>query len=422
MTYVRTLRARIVFAFAVFGLILSVALATAVYFGFHAIEELVVRDAMRAELALARESGTDSTERPAQLLATTIYSALRLDAENLPDYLEALTPGFHRVAYGDRRFVVLVEEHGDERYVASYDETRMARRARFWFLGLAACVAVALAVSVWIGYAIAGRIIRPVTQLTANIRALDSGRQTSVELRKYADDEVGWLARAFRDYHERIDALMTREREFAGNVSHELRTPVTSINLAVEVLAEDATMSEQQRYRLQRIRRAGREMSELINTFLLLSRHEDQGNEDAMDCDVNGIVRDVVENQKVWIGDKSVSTRVIDDAELTVRAPRGVVAVLIGNVVRNAYRYTQAGLVTIRVAEDRIVVEDSGPGIDAETRAHIFERNVQGTTSDQGAGLGLSIVKRLCERYGWHVEVSSTVGAGSRFDLIMRDV
>jgi hypothetical protein len=51
---------------------------------------------------------------------------------------------------------------------------------------------------------------------------------------------------------------------------------------------------------------------------------------------------------------------------------------------------------------------------------HVFDRHVHGESSDHGTGLGLSIVKRICERYGWRVEASSTVGTGSRFDIIMR--
>jgi len=158
----------------------------------------------------------------------------------------------------------------------------------------------------------------------------------------------------------------------------------------------------------------------MINTFLLLSRHEDQASEELADCDVNQIVHEIVDTQQVWIGDKPVTTRICEDGQLTVSAPHGVVAVLIGNVVRNAYRYTSQGFVSIRITEDRVIVEDTGPGIDDHTRAHLFRRHVHGESSDHGTGLGLSIVKRLCERYGWRVEVRSTVGAGSRFDIIMR--
>jgi signal transduction histidine kinase len=417
MIFLRTLRTRIVVGFVVFGLFLSITLALGVYAGFHKIEDVVIRDAMRAELAQLQAG---STEQAAPISVMHIYSVPGPAAQSPPASLRELPPGFHRRSLDGHRYTVLVEDRGERRYIVTYDEAQILRRQRYGVLGLMVSVVLALLVSAWAGYSLAGQVIRPVRQLTTEVKELESGRAQGTELQGYANDEIGALATAFRNYRDRFRALMEREREFASNVSHELRTPVTSINLAAEVLEQDPSMSERQRYRLSRIRRAGQEMSEMINTFLLLSRHEDEGDVDFSDCDVNRIVRETIDNQSVWVGDKPVSTRVIEDDQLTVRAPQGVIAVLVGNVVRNAYRYTQQGSVTVRITADRVIVEDTGPGIDPETREHLFDRHVRGApSSDQGSGLGLAIVKRLCERYGWHVEVRSTPGEGSRFDIVM---
>jgi signal transduction histidine kinase len=418
MIFLRTLRTRIVVGFVVFGLFLSVALAVGVYAGLHKIEDFVIRDAMRAELTQAQ---TASGSRTTPIAVMQIYSSPGSETQAPPAELRNLSPGFHRRNLDDHQYRVLVEDRGEHRYIVTYDEAQILERESYWLFGLIASVILALIVSAWAGYSLAGKVIRPVRQLTAEVQDLESGRARDVRLEEYANDEIGSLATAFQNYRDRFQALMEREREFAGNVSHELRTPVTSINLAAEVLEQDSTMSERQRYRLSRIRRAGQEMSEMINTFLLLSRHEDEVDADLTDCDVNRTVRETVENQSVWIGDKPVSTRIIEDGQLTVRAPHGVIAVLIGNIVRNAYRYTNQGSVTVRITSDRVIVEDTGPGIDVATREHLFDRHVRGTERDQGSGLGLAIVKRLCERYGWRVEVSSTVGEGSRFDVIMNE-
>ncbi|MEJ2299610.1 MAG: HAMP domain-containing sensor histidine kinase, partial [Woeseiaceae bacterium] len=339
MIFLRTLRTRIVVGFTVFGLLLSITLALGLYVGFHKIEDFVIRDAMRAELARIQ---TTSSEHPASIAVMRIYTVPHNGADAPPAMLRDLPPGFHRRSLGGHQYTVLVEDSGDDRYIVTYDEAQILRRESYWILGLLASVILALVVSAWAGYSLAGKVIRPV-----------SGHASGGELQGYANDEIGSLATAFQNYRDRFKALIDREREFAGNVSHELRTPVTSINLAAEVLEKDPTMSERQRYRLGRIRRAGQEMSEMINTFLVLSRHEDEAEADFADCDVNQIVRETIENQSVWVGDKPVSTRLIEDGQLTVRAPHGVIAVLIGNVVRNAYRYTKEGAVTVRITPDR---------------------------------------------------------------------
>jgi len=417
MTFLRTLKTRIVVGFIFYGLILSGTLAVATYVGLHKIEAFIIKDAMRSEIGQMQLASVE-TKSPASVMK--VYVVPRQDPGALPSQLGSLPPGYHDISFENHQYAVLVEEHGDKRYVASYDEAQIARRERYWVVGLTFGVISALLVSIWAGFSLAGRVIRPVSALTADVHALESGHEVGGELQGYADDEIGSLAQAFRNYRARFQALMEREREFAGNVSHELRTPVTSINLAAEVLADDPAMTEKQRFRLRRIRRAGHEMSELINTFLLLSRHEDDASAELTDCDVNQIVHEVVETQRVWIGDKPVRTEIIDEGQLTVRAPQGVVEVLVGNVVRNAYRYTNQGHVRITIAEDRVIVEDTGPGIDDETLPHLFDRHVHGESSDHGTGLGLSIVRRLCERFGWRVEAGSTVGAGSRFDIVLR--
>lgn len=418
MIFLRTLRTRIVVGFVVFGLFLSVTLAVGVYVGFHKIEDFVIRDAMRSELARLQ---TASPELTASLALMRIYSVPGPTSHAPPTELRDLPPGFHRRSVEGKQFTVLVEDRGSWRYIVTYDEGQIIRRERYWVVGLVGSVILALLISAWAGYSLAGRVLRPVRQLTNEVHDLESGQARGGELQGYADDEIGSLARAFRNYRERFQALMDREREFASNVSHELRTPVTSINLAAEVLEQDPTMSERQRFRLRRIRRAGQEMSEMINTFLLLSRHEDEPDADSTDIDVNRVARETVETQGVWVADKPVAIQIVEDGQLTVRAPHGVVAVLIGNIVRNAFRYTKQGSVTIRIKPDRVVVEDTGPGIDAETQKHLFDRHVRGSTGDHGSGLGLAIVQRVCERYGWHVEVTSTPGEGSRFDIIMRN-
>jgi signal transduction histidine kinase len=417
MTFLPTLRTRIVLGFVIFGLILSVTLAVAVYVGFHQIEDFIIKDAMRSEIAQMESA---SAKPRTSLPVMSLYSAPLGNLREIPAQLRTLEPGYHRIEIDNRQYAVLVEERGNQRYVASYDEAQIATRERYWLVGLAVGVVLALAISIWAGFSLAGQVIRPVRALTGDIQALESGREVGGELQGYANDEIGSLARAFQNYRDRFQALMEREKEFAGNVSHELRTPVTSINLAAEVLAQDPTMSEKQRFRLRRIRRAGQEMSEMINTFLLLSRHEDESGEDLTDCDVNRAVREIAETQGVWIGDKPVSVKIVEEGQLTVPAPHGVIAVLIGNVVRNAYRYTSQGIVTIRITGDRVIIEDTGPGIDDHTQEHLFDRHVHGQSSDHGSGLGLSIVKRLCERFGWQVEVKSTLGSGSRFDIILR--
>lgn len=79
----------------------------------------------------------------------------------------------------------------------------------------------------------------------------------------------------------------------------------------------------------------------------------------------------------------------------------------LGNLVGNAVKYTQEGTVRVRVLNDAVEVIDSGPGLSEEDAARLFDRGYRGTHAghSQGGGIGLSIVSRLCDLYGWQVSV-----------------
>ena len=246
--------------------------------------------------------------------------------------------------------------------------------------------------------------LKPVTDLVNRVRGLSQSAKPELLAPHFAPDEVGLLAATLDDHARRLTALVERDREFNADVSHELRTPLAVIRGATELLLAQDDLPEKTVLRLRRIERAVRQSGELTEALLLLSRSERARPPRGEAIDIAALSEVVVDTYRTQLGAKPVTVRVERISPVEVAAPRAVLAVALGNLIGNAFKYTAEGEVVVRVGNGKVQVEDTGIGIKPEDAARLFERGVRGESAPgHGAGLGLAIVRRLCELYDWKV-------------------
>jgi signal transduction histidine kinase len=129
----------------------------------------------------------------------------------------------------------------------------------------------------------------------------------------------------------------------------------------------------------------------------------------------------LIEDNRAQLAGKPVEISLSGRTDVFVDAPEAVVAVALGNLIGNACKYTNEGEVKVVVKLDAVVIEDSGPGLSEEDAAKLFERGYRGSGAGgtSGGGIGLSIVRRLCELYGWTVSIrpGPERGAIARLDF-----
>ena len=333
----------------------------------------------------------------------------------LPENLRGLAPGFHELKADD--LLVLVDERAAGRLYLVFLQSQ-AERLAFWF-GTVPVVTALVAVWVvsWLTYRSSKRLVSPVSWLARQVAQWDPRHPDSSALapgRLPADlqGEARQLAAALHRLAERVSAHVARERNFTRDASHELRTPLTVIRMASDMALSESSPPRVERA-LQRIQRAGRDMEAVIDAFLILAR-EAEVEPQSEDFDLVELAEHEVDNARALLIGKPVELHVDARARPQLHAPPRVMHVLVGNLLRNACSYTDHGRIDVIVEADRVRVRDTGIGMSAEDLQRAFEPFYRADPGrPHGTGLGLSIVSRLCERFGWQVELDSELGKGT---------
>lgn len=416
-----SLHRRVGLAFAALGAAVALLLAGGLFMAVNDLERRLIDEALSADLedyVARRERNPNSLPPTTATLRGYIRSGVPVDDALLPDAVAALEPGYHGLQLEGRSYRAVVADQGGNRFYMLYDQTQAERREHALILFLVAGVIAMSLLSAAGGLWLARRVIAPVTLLAQRVAALRPDDIPESLAEDYPKDEVGELARAFDRYLERLDAFIERERAFTSEVSHELRTPLAAIAGAVEVLLADGTFPPRIRERLKRIERNATEMGEVTEALLLLAREEEGGGAGAA-YPLEEVLRDVLEKNRPLLAAKPVALHVDICAHPQVTVARPVLAIVLGNLARNAFAYTEQGMIRVILREHAVEFQDTGPGIDAEDLPHVFERYYRGR-GGRGAGIGLALVKRICERYGWRIELTSTEGAGTLARLAFR--
>ena len=224
--------------------------------------------------------------------------------------------------------------------------------------------------------------------------------------------------------------------EFLANMSHELRTPMNSIMGFTQRLLRklDATLPERELDALRTVDRNAKQLLELINSILDLSKVEAGKMElHRSRFDLITVIHEVAEHAAPLVDGKSVAMRFdLPTAPLLVEADRNMLRQVLTNLLSNGIKYTEAGTVSItaRQADDdrlgrvvQIAVRDTGIGIKPEDRERLFRPFTQldGSLSRKvgGTGLGLVITARFVEMHGGRIEVTSEYGRGSEFTVLL---
>ncbi len=408
-----SLRFRVALVFAVFGAMLSILLAAGLYVTAQQLGHRLMDEALQAELDDSVERQVrDAVFVPPNTVSIKGYVlSPSSPGKDIPDGIKALSPGKYNKTIQDTDYRILVEDRNSARYFMLFDTNNQHMREEKFFHSLIFFALLMTGCSAGAGFWLAVSVISPVSQLATLVGQAEPGDASLPPVKLERNDEVGELARAFDRYMRRMREFVERENYFAADVSHELRTPLAIIGGTVEVLEQDATLTQKQRERIERIKRAMQDMVDLTSALLLLAR-EYRPSAEAGPCDVDEVIRTCADKHGYLIAGRPISLELDLAGSPRLNVERPLLEVVIGNLLRNALFNTRSGTILIGLEEDRLIVKDSGLGMSQEVLAHAFEQHFKGVSS-AGAGVGLSLVKRICDRYGWQIHIESEQEKGT---------
>lgn len=321
------------------------------------------------------------------------------------------------------------------------------------YLAVAAALFFAAAgLSLFLGRALARRVAEPINRLADAMREVAEHSDFARRVEPMADDELGLLTYSFNGLLERLQAndrelrttldALTHARDaaqaanvqksqFLANMSHEIRTPLNGVLAMAQIMAL-GELGEDQRERLNVVRKSGEALLEILNDILDVSKIEAGKLElDSIAFDLEGVIDGACEGFRAVAEKKGLDLRldISEDARGSRMGDPARLRQIVSNLISNALKFTSSGSVKVVVrglgadgAEGlSICVCDTGIGMQAEKLPMLFQKFTQldASTTRQfgGTGLGLAICHELALLMGGRVWAESIEGEGSTFHV-----
>jgi signal transduction histidine kinase len=415
----QSLNTRIVIVFALMTALVAGFFAIGIVATVHVVERKLTTMSLGGNLhrLLLLDSPEQWSHRPEK---NELFFAQdgRVDLILAPP-LDTLPEGFQEVWFEGQPYYAMTRVVDGRKYVLLRDQVSLKKRERLLFSVVAVGFVLSILLAILLGWLLAKRVMAPVIRLARQVHHRDQLLALAPPLAPdYANDEVGELATSFDQTLGRLRAALGREKMFTSDVSHELRTPLMVLASSCELLLENPSLDARSQAQVGRIARASDEMCQLVDTFLMLAHAENRTSHLGTSASLKEVADALAEIWGKLIRDKGLAFIYSVEHESDTRYNLTFLQSIMGNLLRNAWHYTDQGFIRLSVLERGFVVEDSGIGIPEEKRNAMFQPFVRGDEQrGEGLGLGLSLVQRICSHQGWRVNLGSREPNGCRFSV-----
>ncbi len=262
----------------------------------------------------------------------------------------------------------------------------------------------------WFQNRLSGRIWQPFYETLSRIKNFDLAQKQKLQLPQPEIIEFKELNEVIQRMSDKILQDYLNLKEFTENASHELQTPLALINAKVEQLIQSEQLTENQTHWIQTIYEASLRMSRLNQGLLLLAKIENRQFINEQVINLSEELQEKLLDMEEVVQYKQITLSIHNESPFTVSLPPVLAESLITNLVSNALRHNvTGGEIRLHSLADRLCLSNTGQILQHQP-SELFSRFKKEGGSSESVGLGLSIVKEICDNYGLQIQYTEING------------
>lgn len=260
----------------------------------------------------------------------------------------------------------------------------------FLYFGLLLCI---LLINIWVYY----RSNRPLHKLLAWLNRYKIGKENAPLKNNTGITEFRKLNEAVVRSMQRSEGVFEEQKQFIGNASHEIQTPLAVCRNRLENLMEDESLTEFQLEELAKTLQTLEQITRLNKTLLLLSRIENKQFPGTDEIELNFIIRKNMQDYAEVYAHMNIEVEIRESGIFKVTMNETLADILVNNIIKNAFVHNIAsGKIDIEISSSKLIIQNNGQDFSLDSQL-IFKRFYQGHKKPESSGLGLALIKSICD-------------------------
>jgi signal transduction histidine kinase len=255
----------------------------------------------------------------------------------------------------------------------------------------------------WINSSISRKLWAPFYETLSTIREYEFNRHAAIRLPETDTSEFTDLNRSLENLLKKNYNSYLEQKEFTENASHEMQTPLAIFQTQLEVLMQTSPLTEEQAGLIHSLETNNKRLVRLNRSLLLLTKIENEEYQPTGPVNITELVKKFLLSYQYYIQEKGLHLTEAYESDITFRANKALIEILISNIISNAVKHNiPGGALRIQTAGATLTVKNAGDpqSLDPE---RIYQRFYKKGDETEGTGLGLAIVQRICKAGGFSI-------------------